>query len=64
VYYLSAGAHFPEWQKWILVALVVLHNPIMPVPLGDKSVWIVLSVATVAYFWILAARGPQSPGRW
>ena len=40
----------------LLVALIVLHNPIVPVPLGTKLTWTLIDFATAAYFWWIAAR--------
>jgi hypothetical protein len=34
-----------------LGAVALLYNPIFPVHLGDKSIWIVLNIITIAYFW-------------
>ena len=62
VYYLSV-ARIADWQKWVLVGLVVLHNPVVPVPLADQTVWRMIDVASVAYFWMLARRTPRSVSR-
>lgn len=43
-------------EKWVLAGLVVLYNPIAPVPLGGKTVWIVIEIATVWWFWRLKQR--------
>ena len=36
---------------WLFGAIAVLYNPIIPIYLGDKSVWIVLNVITILVFW-------------
>jgi len=64
VYYLSTAVRVPEWEKFVLIGLIVLHNPIMPVPIGDRVFWSVANVATAAYFWLLASRGPRPLGLW
>ena len=38
---------------WTLGAIAVLYNPIIPVYLGDKSIWIVLNVLTLVTFWAI-----------
>ena len=43
-----------EWQRWVLGATAVLYNPVLPVVIGDKDIWIVLNLATVLLFWIVA----------
>lgn len=42
------------WQQWLTGGLAVLYNPLMPVIIGDKRIWIVINVLTVAWFWYLA----------
>ena len=36
---------------WLLVGTAVLYNPIIPVYLGQKAVWSVVNIATLALFW-------------
>lgn len=36
-----------------LAGVALLYNPLLPVRLGDKSVWIAINLATVAFFWFL-----------
>ena len=43
-------------EKWVLVGLIVLYNPIAPVGLGSKLLWSVIDIATVAWFWTLNRR--------
>ena len=43
-------------EKWVLVGLILLYNPIAPVGLGSKLVWSVINIATVAWFWRLSRR--------
>ena len=42
-----------EVSRWLFGAIAVLYNPIIPIYLGDKSVWIVLNVITVLVFWFI-----------
>jgi hypothetical protein len=61
---LGSDAARIEWQRWLLGATAVLYNPVFPIRIGDKSIWIVLNIATVALLWIVAARrssGESSP---
>jgi hypothetical protein len=50
----SSAATEVEWQRWTLGGAAVLYNPVLPVRIGDKSIWIVLNIATVVVFWIIA----------
>lgn len=44
----------------LLIALAVLYNPIVRIPLGHKSLWSAVNVATVAALWILVARSSRA----
>jgi hypothetical protein len=44
------------WQRWLTGACAVLYNPLVPIRIGQKGIWIVLNVLTVAWFWFLAIR--------
>ena len=37
-------------------AIVLIYNPLMPLHLGDKALWIVLNTATVLVLWVGAHR--------
>jgi hypothetical protein len=50
---LGPGLRLEGWHRWALGALAVLYNPVFPVRIGEKSVWIVLNLATVALFWVV-----------
>ena len=50
-----------EVEKWILVGLAVLYNPLVPVELGNKTLWTIVNVATVVYFWVLSKRATSAP---
>jgi len=40
-----------EASRWLLGAIAILYNPIIPIYFGDKSVWIVLNILTLFVFW-------------
>lgn len=40
-----------KWM-WIYGVAAVLYNPVFPVRLGDKVLWIILNVATITVFWL------------
>ncbi len=44
------------WQRWLTGACAVLYNPIVPLRIGDKGIWIVLNLLTVAWFWFIAVQ--------
>lgn len=48
-----------EWQRWVTGGCAFLYNPLLPVRIGDKGVWIVLNIMTVAWLWFLARSGDQ-----
>ena len=43
-------------EKWVLAAVVVLYNPLVPIELGSKLIWSVVNIATVVWFWSLNRR--------
>ncbi len=50
-----------DWERWLTGGWAVLYNPILPVRIGDKGIWIVLNLVTVAWFWLIAARRSREP---
>ena len=50
VYFLTRTHGVRDTEKWVLGGLVVLYNPIAPVPLGSKLLWSTINIATVAWF--------------
>ena len=48
----SAVKFKTEWVRWVFGVLAVLYNPILPVHLGDKEIWSIVNIATIAYMWI------------
>jgi hypothetical protein len=40
----------PSWL-WIYGVLSVLYNPVLPVHLMAKSLWIMINIATIALLW-------------
>jgi len=41
---------------WMYAVLVVVYNPVLPLTLGSKSLWIGLNFITIACFWVGALR--------
>jgi hypothetical protein len=63
LYYVAQPAAVPDWARWALVALIVLHNPVVPIELGRGAVWAAVHIVTVAFFWWVSRRvAPAS--RW
>ena len=56
LYYLSRPTGVSDPEKWLLVGLVILHNPVVPIELGDRCVWAFVNIATWGYFWIVERR--------
>ena len=56
LYFLTRPTGVRDAEKWVLVGLAVLYNPIAPVGLGSKLLWSVINIATVAWFWVLNRR--------
>ncbi|MEO8682978.1 MAG: DUF6804 family protein [Vicinamibacterales bacterium] len=44
------------WHRWVTGATAVLYNPIVPARIGEKNIWIVLNLLTVAWFWFVATQ--------
>jgi hypothetical protein len=45
-----------DWHRWVLGGLAVLYNPVLPIRIGEKSIWIVLNMATLIMVWLVSAR--------
>jgi hypothetical protein len=45
-----------DGEKWVLVGLAVLFNPIAPVELGSKPLWSIINIGAVVWFWMLDRR--------
>ena len=56
LFYLTRPVGVREREKWVLVGMVVLYNPLVPVELGNKGRWTIVNVATVIYFTVLGRR--------
>ena len=41
-----------NFKVWIFGFIVVLYNPIIPIPLGSKVLWIIVNIPTIYYFYI------------
>jgi hypothetical protein len=61
LYFLTRPRGVRDGEKWVLVGLVVLYNPLVPIELGSKPLWSVVNVATVVWFWILNRRPTGGP---
>ena len=56
IYFISSVRGVRDGEKWVLVGLAVLFNPIAPVELGSKPVWSIINIGTVLWFWMLNRR--------
>jgi len=63
LFYLTRPAGVRDVERWVLVGLAVLYNPLVPVELGDRTLWTIVNVATVVYFQVLSRRATSAP-RW
>lgn len=41
---------------WVYGVLVVLYNPVLPVHLGSKPLWVFVNLATLGVVWVGAPR--------
>ena len=60
IYFLSSVRGVRDGEKWVLVGLALLYNPIAPVELGSKPLWSLVNVGTVGWFWMLNRRATGS----
>jgi hypothetical protein len=56
IYFVSSVPGVSDGERWVLVFLALLHNPIAPVELGSKPLWSVINIGTVAWLWRLDRR--------
>jgi hypothetical protein len=56
LFYLTRPVGVRESEKWVLVGLVVLYNPVVPVELGNKVLWTIVNLGTVIYLTVLNRR--------
>lgn len=60
--FLLLGANLiQDWNRWGLGAFAVLYNPIIPIYLRQKGLWIVLNIPTIALFWVVTTRERSGP---
>lgn len=58
-----------ETYMWVFGVVAVVYNPVVPLKLGDKSLWGVVNIATLIALWAGARRlaatvrrsGPSAP---
>ena len=41
---------------WVYGAMLVLYNPVLPIKLGSKSLWIGLNIISLGCLWVGAIR--------
>jgi hypothetical protein len=56
LFLLSVPVRLEAWHRWALVGSAVVYNPVLPVRLGDKDVWIVLNFASLILLWYTVYR--------
>jgi hypothetical protein len=56
IYFVSSVRGVRDGEKWVLIALAVLYQPIAPVELGSKPLWSIINAGTVVWFWMLERR--------
>jgi hypothetical protein len=61
IYFLTRPVGVRDIEKWVLAGLAVLYNPLVPIEVGGRAVWNLLSVATVVYFQFLNRRAAGLP---
>ena len=50
------GENFKLDHYRTLGGLAVLYNPVLPIYLGEKGLWIIANIATVVLFWMVSGR--------
>jgi hypothetical protein len=45
-----------DWQRWSLAGSVILFNPVLPISLDDRELWILLEFATLALLWVVQVK--------
>lgn len=56
LFYLTRPAGVRDADKWALVLLVLYFNPVVPVSLGGRPAWWLMTAVMVIYFWVLGWR--------
>lgn len=51
----ARGRHDATWP-WVYVVIAVVYNPVMPVHLGDKGLWVGVNLLTLVFVWVGAGR--------
>ena len=39
-------------KLWVFIALAILYNPILPIHLDDKGLWIAINIPTILLFYL------------
>jgi hypothetical protein len=50
IYYLYATTKWQNFWFWALVIIAILFNPIVPIYLGDKTIWGIIDVIVAVFF--------------
>ena len=40
------------FKVWMFGFIVILYNPLAPIPLGSKILWTIVNIPTIYYFYI------------
>jgi len=40
-----------RYLVWTFTFFAILYNPLIPIRLGDKEIWMVLNIITLVIFW-------------
>jgi hypothetical protein len=60
LYFLTRPAGVRDGEKWVLAGLTVLYNPLVPIELGSRALWTIVSVGAVVFFRRLNRRAVGS----
>ena len=51
-YAVSCYKNNNKTHLWIFGFIVVLYNPLIPISLGSKELWMVVNIPTIIYFYL------------
>ena len=49
---LNAHKRNDDIKVWVFGFFVILYNPIIPISLGSKGLWMIVNIPTIYYFYI------------